>query len=154
MRDHLKVEWLVKRVASSPVFRHFVDAAPGIKELSVLGHALRLVRGYDRDQAGLIDTVVLDAPARGHGAGPVHGPPGDRGVIDAGPFARMANELAEFVRDPRAWATVVVTHAEEMPVQEAIELRAGIEAKLRRPPDLLLVNACTRPCRATATTMR
>jgi len=29
VRDQVKVEMLVRRVTASPVFRHFVDAAPG-----------------------------------------------------------------------------------------------------------------------------
>ena len=145
VRDHLKVDWLVKRVSASPVFRHFVDAAPGIKELSVLGHALRLVRGYDRARSGLIDTVVLDAPATGHGLALLTAPQVTSEVIDAGPFARMANELADLVRDREACAITVVAHAEEMPVQEAFELRASIEQRLGRPPDALIVNGLYPP---------
>lgn len=145
VREQLHVEYLVKRVSASPVFRHFVDAAPGLKELAVLGHALRLVRGYDRDRAGLIDTVVLDAPASGHGLALLLAPGLTASVIDAGPFARMARELASFVRDPTASATVVVTQAEEMPVQEALELRDALVARVGRHPDLLVVNSLYPP---------
>ena len=145
VRDHLRVEWLVKKVSGSPVFRHFVDAAPGIKELSVLGHALRLVKGHDRQHAGLVDTVVLDAPATGHGLALLTAPQLTSDVIDAGPFARMAGELARFVRDPRESAIVVVSQAEDMPVQEAFELRAEMEKRIRRAPDLLIVNALYPP---------
>lgn len=147
VREHLRVEYLVKKVSASPVFRHFVDAAPGLKELAVLGHALRLVRGYDRDRAGLIDAVVLDAPASGHGLALLTAPAATASVIDAGPFARMAHELADFVRDPAASATVVVTQAEEMPVQEALELRDALRASVARSPDLLVVNALYPPVR-------
>ncbi len=145
VREHLHVEYLVKKVAASPVFRHFVDAAPGLEELAVLGHALRLVRGYDRDRAGLIDTVVLDAPASGHGLALLRAPAATAAVIDAGPFARMARELEGLVRDPTSSATVVVTAAEEMPVQEALELRDGLRGSLGREPDLLVVNALYPP---------
>ncbi len=145
VREHLRVGYLVKRVSASPVFRHFVEAAPGLKELAVLGHALRLVRGYDRDRAELIDAVVLDAPASGHGLALLLAPGLTASVIDAGPFGRMARELAEFVLDPRATATVVVTHAEEMPVQEALELRDALVSRIGRHPDLLVVNALYPP---------
>lgn len=145
VREHLHVEYLVKKVSASPVFRHFVDAAPGLKELAVLGHALRLVRGYDRERAGLIDTVVLDAPATGHGLSLLTAPRVTSSVMDAGPFARMAAELAAFVRDPAETATIVVTQAEEMPVQEALEFREQLTAQLDRTPDLLVVNALYPP---------
>jgi hypothetical protein len=145
VRDHLRIEWLVRRVCASPLYHHFVDTAPGIKELSVLGHALRLVRGYDRARAGLIDTVVLDAPATGHGLALLTAPQVTAEVIDAGPFARMAHELAAWVGDRQATAIVVVSQAEEMPVQEALELRGQFERRLGRPPDVLVVNGLYPP---------
>jgi anion-transporting ArsA/GET3 family ATPase len=145
VRDHLRIEWLVQRVSASPIFQHFVDAAPGIKELSVLGHALRLVKGHDRQHAGLIDTVVLDAPATGHGLALLTAPKLASDVIAAGPFARLAGDLSGFVRDPRETAIVVVAQAEEMPVQEALELRAEMEKRIDRSPDLLVVNALYPP---------
>jgi hypothetical protein len=140
VRDHLKVEWLVRKVAASPVFTHFVDAAPGLKELSVLGHALRLVLVYDKARAGLIDTVVLDAPATGHGLALLAAPLVTSEVIDEGPFARMARELTDFVRRPESCAIVVVAQAEDMPVQEALELADAVDTRLSRRPDLLVVN--------------
>ena len=139
VRDHLRVEWLVRRVVASPVFTHFVDAAPGLKELAILGHAFRVLHGHAHGVSA--ETVVLDAPATGHGMSLLAAPLVVSDVIRQGPFGHMASDLATLVGDPARTGIVVVTMAEEMPAQEALELRAAVLAKLGRSPDLLLVNA-------------
>jgi len=40
---------------------------------------------------------------------------------------------------------VVVTQAEEMPVEEALELRAALHDRVRREPELLVVNGLYPP---------
>jgi anion-transporting ArsA/GET3 family ATPase len=140
VREHLRIPALVRRVVASPVFSHFVDAAPGLKPLAVLGHAFRVLHGHDRGPARNVDVVVLDAPATGHGVSLLHAPLVVSDVISEGPFGHMAADLARFVRDPEGTSVVVVTQAEEMPVQEALELHEAMRARLARSPDLLVVN--------------
>src|SRR5574338_1686588 len=41
VRERLRVDMLVRRVLASPVFDHFAEGAPGLKELAVLWHAVR-----------------------------------------------------------------------------------------------------------------
>src|SRR4029077_732525 len=67
VRDQLKLELLVRRVLDSPIYQNFATGAPGLKELAILGHALRLLRGIGPPGTPDLDTVVLDAPATGHG---------------------------------------------------------------------------------------
>ena len=57
---------------------------------------------------------------------------------------------AAFVGDPARCALVAVTLAEEMPVQEVLELAAEMEARLGRGPEAVVVNALYPPCPATA----
>lgn len=140
VRERLHLELLARRVLASPVFDHFVEGAPGLKELALIGHALRLVRGESRG-APAVDTVVLDAPASGHAAALLAAPRLVSEVIREGPFGRMAAEISSFLAEGERTAIVLVTRAEEMPVQEALELRGAIESRLGREPELLVVNA-------------
>lgn len=140
VRDHLKVDLLVKRVTRSPVFAHFVEAAPGIESLAVLGHAWRIHEGMAGRKLSGVDTIVLDAPASGHGLSMLGAPAAVAEVIDSGPFGEMADRLRGFVADPARLALVVVTHAEEMPVTETLELLDGLATRLDRGPDLVVVN--------------
>jgi hypothetical protein len=141
VRENLRPDFLVRRVVGSPVFSHFVDAAPGLKELAILGHALRVIRGIEPTPFDKTDVVVLDAPATGHGVSMLAAPRVVAEVVDAGPFADMAKELAEFVDTRAATGVVVVTLAEDMAVDEALELRQALMTRVRREPDLLVVNA-------------
>jgi anion-transporting ArsA/GET3 family ATPase len=141
VRERLRVETLVRRVLASPVYHHFVDGAPGLKELAVLGHAFRLVNRLGGRRTPRIETVVLDAPATGHGVSLLAAPAAVLGAIHSGPFARMARDLAELVGDPARSAIVAVTTAEEMPVQETVELLAMLRERLGRVPEAVIVNA-------------
>jgi anion-transporting ArsA/GET3 family ATPase len=140
VRERLHVDFLVRRVLRSAVFDHFVDAAPGLKQLAVLGHALRVLRGIEPTPLGPPDTVVLDAPATGHGIALLAAPRVVSEVVDGGPLAHLASELAGLVADEAASGIVVVTLAEEMPVQESLELRDALASRVGRAPDLLVVN--------------
>lgn len=144
VRQQVKIEMVVQRVQQSPVYHRFVEGAPGLKELAILGHALRLVRGDD-PRAPKLDTVVLDAPATGHGLFLLTAARLYAETIGHGPFAELAREVADFVADPVACGVVVVTLAEEMPVQEAIELREGLREERGTEPDLLIVNGLYPP---------
>lgn len=146
VREKVKIGPVVKRLLASPVYQRFVDGAPGLTEIAILGHALRLTRG---DLPGVppietmppIETVVLDAPATGHGVYLLTAASLYVEAIGEGPFAELARGVARFVDDPETTGLVIVTLAEEMPVQESLELRAALWEKLARVPELLVTNA-------------
>ncbi len=140
----VRIQLLVRRVLKSPIYHRFVEGAPGLTEIAILGHALRLVRG-DLKGAPKIDTVVLDAPATGHGVYLLTAPKLFAEAIVDGPFARLAGEVAEFVADRQGCGLVVVTLAEEMPVQEALELRQSLAERFGREPELLIANGLYPP---------
>jgi anion-transporting ArsA/GET3 family ATPase len=144
--ERLKLEALSRRVLASPVYQQFAEGAPGLKEVAVLGHALRLVRGIDPvARAEPFDLVVLDAPATGHGVSLLAAPGLLAEVIQHGPFGHMGGELAEWVADAERTGVVVVTTPEEMPVQEALELKAALDERLHRGVDLLVINGVYPP---------
>jgi anion-transporting ArsA/GET3 family ATPase len=140
VRERLKLELLARRVLDSPVYHHFAAGAPGLKELATLGHALRLLRGLGGPGTPDLDTIVLDAPATGHGVSLLAAPRLVSEVITSGPFSVMASELAALVADAEKCGIVVVTQAEEMPVEEALELRQALRERVQRDPELLVVN--------------
>jgi anion-transporting ArsA/GET3 family ATPase len=160
VRERLKLEMLSRRVLASPIYEQFSAGAPGLSELAVLGHALRLLRpagsaniaagnGAGRRTRPLdapeLDLVVLDAPATGHGVRLLAAPRLVAEVIRDGPFGALAAELAGFVADPERCGIVVVTQAEEMPVEEALELREALFSQAGRRPELLVVNGLYPP---------
>jgi anion-transporting ArsA/GET3 family ATPase len=145
VRERLKLELLARRVLDSPVYHHFAAGAPGLKELATLGHALRLLRGLGGPGTPDLDTIVLDAPATGHGVSLLAAPRLVSEVITSGPFFLMSSELAALIADAGKCGIVVVTQAEEMPVEEALELRQALRERVQRDPELLVVNGLYPP---------
>jgi anion-transporting ArsA/GET3 family ATPase len=145
VREKLKVGPLARKVLSSPIHHHFTEGAPGLKQTAVFGRALRMVEGYGPKQLRRPDVVILDAPASGHGLAWMAAPQLVSEVISSGPIGKMAAEIASFLADPNRFGSVVVTTAEEMPIQEAIELLEAMSGKLERQPELIVVNAIYPP---------
>jgi anion-transporting ArsA/GET3 family ATPase len=144
VRERLRWQAIFQRVLASPIYQHFTEGAPGLKEMAILGHCLLLVEGRVPGVARF-DTVILDAPATGHGVSLLAAPLLVADVIRQGPIAHMTAEVAAFISRPDRSGVVVVTLAEEMPVSEAIELRELMDERLERQPDLLVVNALYPP---------
>lgn len=140
VREKLKVRVIADRVLASPVHRHFTEGAPGLKETAVFGRALRLLEGHVPRRTEVPQVVVLDAPATGHGVSWMAAPQLVADVISSGPIGHMAAEIAAFLDESRRVAVVVVTQAEEMPVQETLELVEEMQQRLGRRPELVVVN--------------
>jgi anion-transporting ArsA/GET3 family ATPase len=145
VREKLKVGVLVRRVLASPVHQHFTEGAPGLKETAVFGRALRLVEGHVPRGMARPDVVILDAPATGHSVAWLAAPRLISEVVRSVPIGHMASVIAEFMADRERFGVVVVTTAEEMPVQESLELIDLLDDRLQGPPDLVVVNSLYPP---------
>lgn len=136
---------MARRVLKSETYRQLAEGAPGLKELGILDYALHRCEEPGKDGWGPFDTVVLDAPATGHGVSMLAAPLLVSEVVQKGPVGDKAKAIASFVRNPRQLGVVVVTLAEEMPVQEALELEDMLTARLGRNANLLVVNGLYPP---------
>jgi anion-transporting ArsA/GET3 family ATPase len=145
VREKLKVGALARKILSSPVHLHFTEGAPGLKQTAVFGRALRMVEGHGPKQLRRPDVVILDAPASGHGIAWMAAPQLVSEVISSGPIGNMATLIADFLADRQRFGSIVVTTAEEMPVQEALELLDAMSTRLNREPELVVVNAVYPP---------
>jgi anion-transporting ArsA/GET3 family ATPase len=137
VKEKVRIPMVAKKITASTIFQHFAEGAPGLKEMSILGYALRTVEGDYKHKA---DVVVLDAPATGHGASMLAAPLLLADLVGGGQLGDMAMALARFVADPERCGVVLTTLAEEMPVQELAELIALLEKRIGRPPELVVAN--------------
>lgn len=140
VHERVRFGFLADRVLKSPVYQQFASGMPGLKELATLEHARR-----NTAPGGPFRRVVLDSPATGHGISLLAAPALIAGAIRQGPVAEAAQNLAALVDDPAETAVVVVTAAEEMAVEESLELVATLERERRRGPELVVVNALYPP---------
>lgn len=138
VREKVPLPPLATRIIGSQIFQQSVEGAPGLKEMAVLGYALRTVRGDYRHRA---DVVVLDAPATGHGASMLAAPLHLAHAVAGGQLGEMARQLADFIANPAECGVVLTSLAEEMPVQETVELITLLRERMGRPPEAVVVNA-------------
>jgi hypothetical protein len=132
---------LVHLLARSGAFAGFVSAAPGARELVSVTKAWELsqARRWRRD-ARPFDTVVLDAPASGHGVGLLRTPRTFADIARIGPIATQARAVDETLRDPARSTIVAVALPSELAVSETLELDERMVARLGRGLDAIVVN--------------
>jgi anion-transporting ArsA/GET3 family ATPase len=145
VREKLRIGVIANRVLSSPVHQHFTEGAPGLKEAAVFGRALGMVQGHGPSNLPKPDIVILDGPATGHGVTWMMAPRLVSDVIQSGPVGHMAAEVAGFVANQDACGVIVVTTAEEMPVQETLELIDSLARDVGQRPIAVIVNALYPP---------
>jgi len=124
----LRIRALARRLLQSHTFRVVAAAAPGIEDF------LTLVRiaGWEDARTGLqrrrhrFDLVIVDAPATGHSVPLLATPATLLNMLPFGPLAGTARELALLLNDSERTAVAMVTQAEEMAVNETLELAAAL----------------------------
>jgi anion-transporting ArsA/GET3 family ATPase len=133
---------LVGPLARSGAFAGFVTAAPGARELVTITKAWELGEARRwRREARTYDTVILDAPASGHGLGLLRTPRTFADIARIGPIAGQARTVDEALGDRARTALVAVTLPGEMPVSETLELEGWVAERVGRDLDAIVVNA-------------
>ena len=134
----LRWKSVYEMVFENRVSKAFLRAIPGLDDYALLGkvwfHTTEEKRGMP-----VWDTVVFDMPASGHSVSMLRVPWVIVDTVPEGPLTRDARTIKALLCDPARTAAVLVTLAEEMPVNEAIELEAKLTA-LGIVPQQLLVN--------------
>jgi len=142
VHEKVPIGYLARKIVESTAFHQFVEGAPGLKETAVLGYAYRVLHEGRRTR---VDVVILDAPATGHGATLLAAPGLLAQASEGGQLGSMAADLAAFLADPTRCAVVLATLAEEMPIQETLELLEVLRARLGVRPELIVANGLYPP---------
>jgi anion-transporting ArsA/GET3 family ATPase len=132
---------LSKVMTSSRIFMYLAAAAPGLRELLMIGKVWDLAQ-LDQRRTGdtPYDLVILDAPATGHALGMLRTPRTFRDVARVGPISRQAGRIDTFLSDPALTGIVAVAAPEEMPVNETIDFIAALGDEMQLAPDAVVVN--------------
>lgn len=139
LRHQLKSGALAGLLGHSRLFGYLTAAAPGVAELVTIGKVWDLAQPNRRTGGAAFDTVIMDAPATGHGLALLGAPATYAGIARVGPIARQAGHIDAFLRSDTA--VVAVALAEEMPVNETIDLEARLDERLGIGVDRVVVNA-------------
>lgn len=135
---------IYKAVFENRVSKSFIHAIPGVEDYSVLGkvwfHTTEKEGGRER-----FDLVILDAPATGHVVTLLQIPQAILDAVPDGPLTRDARSARQLLTDPKRTQVAMVTLAEEMPVNESVELAEKLRQKVGIPLGPLIVNQLYPP---------
>lgn len=149
LEDH-GLKRVSKRLVATGAMDVVATAAPGIKDILLLGKVKQLERaGESRrrapDGTEPADLIVLDAPAAGHAITFLLSA---RGLLDAvrvGPVSTQAREVLELLTDPERCQVILVTLPEETPVNELVETAFHLEDRVGVSLGPIVVNGVYPP---------
>lgn len=113
-----------KRLVSTGAIDVVATAAPGIKDILVLGKVKQLER------TGAAELIVVDAPAAGHAVTFLNSARGLLDAVTVGPIRAQAEDVVELLGDPDRCQLLLVTLAEETPVNEAVDTAYALEDRV------------------------
>jgi anion-transporting ArsA/GET3 family ATPase len=113
-----------KRLVSTGALDVVATAAPGIKDILILGKVKQL------ETKRVADLIVLDAPAAGHAITFLLAARALLDSVQVGPINTQAQEVVELLSDPARAQVVLVTLPEETPVNELVETAFHLEDRV------------------------
>jgi len=136
----LRLRALYKLIFENRLVSSFLRGTPGIEAWAMLGKAQFHAFEKLRDGRFRYDTVIVDAPATGHGLELLRVPKVILDVVPPGLLRREAERAWDLFSDPKRAGVLIVTTPEELPANEATELYAALRDELQLPVCGLAVN--------------
>jgi anion-transporting ArsA/GET3 family ATPase len=136
----LKVRALYKLIFGNRLVASFLRGTPGIEAWAMLGKAQHHAFELLPDGRARYDTVIVDAPATGHGLELLRVPKVIMDVAPPGLLRREAERAWGLFTDPARAGVLIVTMPEELPTNETIDLYRAVHGELRLPVCGLVAN--------------
>jgi anion-transporting ArsA/GET3 family ATPase len=138
----IKVRPVYDMLFKNRIFDYFAAATPGLAELVTIGKVWELAQA-DRLKKKSVpyDLVIVDAPATGHALAMLEAPETFKKIARVGPIHRQAGYIQSFLHDPEVTAIIAVATAEEMPVNETLDLRDELIERVGLDIALTVVNS-------------
>lgn len=123
LRLNLRIPLVTRIGALSTAFDFLANAAPGVREIVTIGKVAYEVRERH------YDLIVVDATATGHIIGQLRAPQAINELVGVGMIRGQTAWMLDILNDPARTGLVIATTAEEMPVNESIELIEKVRAQ-------------------------
>lgn len=128
-------------VLGHPLYRAFVAAAPGVRELMVMGKIRDELERRENGRRSRWDVLVVDAGSTGHALEHLRMPLAAMAAFASGRVQRESRRIHALLCNPQRCSVHVVTTAEEMPVAEAVDAARELR-RLGITPRTLFANGC------------
>jgi cellulose biosynthesis protein BcsQ len=123
LRDH-GLSRISKRLVQTGALDVVATAAPGIKDILILGKVKQLER------SGEADLIVIDAPAAGHAITFLQSARALLDTVRVGPINAQARDVLQMLTDHERCQVMLVTLPEETPVNELVETAFNVEDRV------------------------
>ena len=146
----IPIRRLLASVFGSKIYRYFVAAAPGLKELMSIGKIWFENQKANSDGTPVWDAIYVDAGASGHSLQYLQMPTTAAETFRSGLVHREARRVEALIKNEETTAVHVVALPEEMPLVEAQQIVEKINGELDLPLGEVLVNRCREAAPAAA----
>lgn len=116
----IKAEALYKLFFENAVMKAFVNVAPALPELAIMGKATSGPRRHGPPLP--FDCIIMDCYATGHFMALMGAAEGMAKAVKVGPMGEQSRNIDKFLRDPKICHYHIVCLPEELPVRETEEL--------------------------------
>ena len=110
---------LARFLLDHKLITYLVEAAPGMKELAIMGKIWYETRNYA--------TVIVDMPSTGHAITLFRAFRSWADIFEASPIARDSEQIEEVLSDAKLAGHILLALPEEMPLTESEELETELE---------------------------
>lgn len=135
-RHLIKVETLTRLFFENPVMRTFINVAPALPELAIMG---KLTSTYRKHGPALnYDFIVVDGYATGHFLSLMRAARGMAEAIQFGPMGDQSRSIDQALKNLELCHYHIVTLPEELPLKEASELGRTLQAEFGIEPHYIV----------------
>ncbi|MGH7778252.1 MAG: ArsA family ATPase [Candidatus Binataceae bacterium] len=124
---------LLRAVFASRLYQFFVQAAPGLRELMLLGKIYYESGRKDR-RRNAWDSIIVDAPSSGQALALLRMPTAARATFRHSVVGSEAANIGKWLRDRETCAIVEVTTADSLAMSEVLEMHATLCEMELAPP--------------------
>jgi anion-transporting ArsA/GET3 family ATPase len=139
----IRVRALYRLVFRNRIVGPFISAVPGLHDLVHLGKIFYLEESKKRGRPEW-DLILFDAPSTGHGLAMLASPKIMMSMTRAGPFYENAALVERLFSDTEKTRVVLVTNADEMVVNETLDLFERLEENAEQV-DAIVLNEHLEP---------
>jgi anion-transporting ArsA/GET3 family ATPase len=125
---------MARKLAKSGLIDVVSTAAPGIKDILILGKVKQL------EHSRAADLIILDAPAAGHALSFLMSARSLVDVVRSGVVRAQAQEVLEMLTTPHRCRVLLVTIPEETPVNEVVETAEALQTRVGMALGPVVVN--------------
>ncbi len=131
-----KVDLIFKLFFENKVMRTFLNVAPALKEIAILGKITSGLRKVGSPMP--YDLIIVDSFSTGHTLALLRAPKGIQEIMKVGPLMRQCEDINHILQNPQMVGCVVTTLPEELPITESLELLNTLKKEFHIQPSLII----------------